>query len=219
MNGYEAARLNMVEGQIRPNKVTDPAILAAFLGVPRELFVPAVLRGSAYVDEDLPLGGGRYLAEPMVLARLLQFLAIAPAERVLEIGAGSGYATSLLSRLAREVVAVESDPGLASTARDTLSRFSTGNVQLVAGPLDQGWPAAAPYDVILFSGAVSEIPEAVVAQLNEGGRLAAVIRQGNGLVGSAVLLTKREGTVSRRELFDAATPLLPGFAPRRGFVF
>lgn len=218
-NGYESARLNMVEGQIRPNKVTDPAVIAAFLDVPREIFVPGALRGAAYVDEDLPLGGGRYLVEPMVLARLLQFVGVAPSERVLEIGAASGYATSLLSRLAREVVAVEADAALARAARESLAKLGIANARVVEGALDAGCPASAPYEVILFGGAVAEIPEAIEAQLAEGGRLAAVVRHADGLVGNAVLVQKRGNSVVRRVLFDAATPLLPGFEPQRDFVF
>jgi protein-L-isoaspartate(D-aspartate) O-methyltransferase len=218
MNGYDSARLNMVEGQIRPNKVTDPAVLGAFLDIPRELFVPEPMRGIAYVDEDIPLGGGRHLMEPMVFARLLQVIGIGPSERVLEIGAGTGYGTAVLSRLAAEVVAVESESRLAARARDVLGDLRTANVRVIEQPLEEGFAPGAPYDVILFGGAVASIPAAISDQLAEGGRLGAVIRTGE-VMGTAILAVKSAGVVSRRALFDAGTPFLPGFEPVPAFVF
>jgi len=220
MTDYAAARLSMVEGQLRTNKVTDEAVLDAFLAVPRERFVPTTLRGSAYVDDDLPLGRGRWLMEPMVLARLLQLAAIRRDDKVLEIGCATGYATALLTRMAEDVTALECDPEFAAVARRFLGAFATC---VVEGELAAGWPPKQPYDVILFSGGVAAIPPAVAAQLGEGGRLVAVVIAENGGLGAglgeAVVMTRAEGVLSRRPVFDAAVPVLPGLARAPGFVF
>jgi len=219
-----AARLNMVEGQLRTNKVTDEAVLDGFLTTPRERFVPPHLRGIAYVDDDIPLGNGRVLIEPMVLARLLQLAAIGKQDKVLEIGCATGYATAILAKLAASVVAVESDRGLAAAARANLAALGLGNVQLQEAPLDNGWRAGAPYDVILVNGGVAEIPPTISDQLAEGGRLVTVT-EGNTVgpsearCGSAVLMTRAEGKLSRRPAFDATVQVLPGFARRPAFVF
>lgn len=218
MLDYRAARLNMVESQLRTNKVTDEAVLDAFLSVPRERFVPEHLGGIAYVDEDIPLGGGRSLMEPMVLARLLQLAAIGRGDGVLEIGAATGYASALLSRLAARVVAVESDASLAAIARARLQELQIGNVTLLEGHLEEGYPAGAPYEVMLIGGAVASVPAALARQLAEGGRLVTVVKSSAGM-GHGVLMTRVAGALSQRAVFDAGTPFLPGFAPAPGFVF
>jgi protein-L-isoaspartate(D-aspartate) O-methyltransferase len=218
MTDFAAARLNMVESQLRTNKVTDPAVLAAFLGVPRENFVPGGKRGIAYIDEDLPLGGGRYLMEPMVLGRLLQLASIRPHETVLEIGCATGYASALLATLARSAVGLDSDPALVRQANGALAALGLSNAVAREGKLDRGYPERAPYDVVLVSGAVAELPGALLEQLGEGGRLVAVLRPEAG-PGQAVLVTRANGTLSRRVVFDAATPLLPGLDRQPSFVF
>ncbi len=214
---YRSARLNMVESQIRPNKVTDPAIIEAMLAVPRERFVAEALRGIAYVDEDIPLGGGRYLMEPMVLGRLLQFAAIARTDSVLDVGCGPGYASAVMARLARSVVALEEDPALARRAAALLTELAVSNVTVVEGVLANGYAARAPYDVILLNGAVAAIPPAIAGQLANGGRLVAVMHAAG--IGKAVLMTRVGDVFSQRIVFDAGTPLLPGFAAQPGFVF
>jgi protein-L-isoaspartate(D-aspartate) O-methyltransferase len=218
-----AARLNMVEGQLRTNKVTDEAVLDGFLTTPRERFVPPNLRGIAYVDDDIPLGNGRFLVEPLVLARLLQLAEIGKDDKVLEIGCASGYATAVLAKIAASVVAVESDPQLAAAARANLQALGIGNVQLQEGPMTAGWRAGAPYNVILINGAVGEIPASISEQLAEGGRLVTVTEGSAGPVearcGSAVLMTRAEGKLSNRPAFDATVEMLPGFARRPAFVF
>ncbi|MDB5408146.1 MAG: protein-L-isoaspartate O-methyltransferase [Rhodospirillales bacterium] len=216
MNEYQSVRLNMVESQVRPNKVTDPAILDALLAVPRERFVPESLRGIAYVDEDVPLGGGRYLMEPMVFARLLQFAEIGSGDGVLDVGCALGYSAAVLARIARRVVAVEDDKGLLPRARALLA--DVGNVTLVETPLAGGCPQHASYDVILLEGAVGSVPAAIAEQLAEGGRLVTVLYSAQGM-GKAVLMTRRHGIIGQRIIFDAGTPLLPGFAPQPEFVF
>jgi protein-L-isoaspartate(D-aspartate) O-methyltransferase len=218
MIDFGAARLTMVESQLRPNKVTDQAVLDAFLAVPRERFVPPALAATAYVDDDLPLGGRRFLMEPMVLARLLQLAQIGPDDAVLEIGAGTGYGTALVARLARRVVGVESDATLAATATARLAELGLGNAAVVEGPLAQGWAARAPYQVVLFQGRVGYIPDSIAAQVAEDGRIVAVVGDA-GDMGRAVVMTRSSGVLSRRPVFDAAVPPLPGLERAPNFVF
>jgi protein-L-isoaspartate(D-aspartate) O-methyltransferase len=218
MDLFKAARSHMLESQLRPNKVIDDRVLSAFATVRRELFVPEHLRPVAYIDEDLPLGGGRYLMEPMVAARLLQTASIARTDTVLIIGAGTGYEAALTAMLARNVVALERAPELARIARTALVEHAIGSVSVVEGPLHEGYRPRAPYDVILFGGAVAELSPELTAQLGDGGRLLAVIRPGDA-VGRATLTTRTGGVLAHRVIFDAATPLLPGFAPKPVLVF
>src|SRR5579884_3374052 len=168
MKVHETARLNMVDSQLRPNRVTDERVLAAFGRIRRELFVPEPLRGVAYIDEDLPLGGGRYLMEPMVAARLLQAAAVAPKDTALVVGAGVGYEAALVSTLGRLAVALEDNAELARIGRAALVEHRIASVHYVEEPPEHGHRARAPYDVILFAGAVAEIPEEIAAQLGEG---------------------------------------------------
>ncbi len=218
MIDYAAARLAMVESQLRPNKVTDEAVLEGFLAVPRERFVPAHLRGAAYVDDDLPLGGGRYMLEPMVLARLIQLAEIGREDTVLEIGCGTGYGTALLARLARNVVAIDSEVELARQAVARLRELAIDNATVIDAPLTAGFPGRAPYRVILCQGAVARIPAAIAHQLTEGGRLVAVLQEGSG-PGRAVVMTSAGGVLSHWPSFDATAPLLPGFQAEPSFVF
>jgi protein-L-isoaspartate(D-aspartate) O-methyltransferase len=218
MTGYETARTRMVESQLRPNKVTDKRLLDAFLTIHRELFVPEHLQAVAYVDEDLPLGKGRYLMEPMVAARLLQAAAVERTDTVLIVGAGTGYEAALVAVLARSVVALEEDPELARRAHAALVEHSIASVSVAEAPLPQGHRARAPYDVIFFCGAVAEVPTEIASQLADGGRLMAVVKSGSGM-GHATLTTRIGGGLARRVLFDAATPLLPGFLPKPAFTF
>jgi protein-L-isoaspartate(D-aspartate) O-methyltransferase len=218
MTDYARARFNMVEGQVKPNRVTDPMLLQAMLEVPRELFVPKAARGIACVDEDIPIGRGRHLVEPMVFGRLVDAAAPLPGDMVLVVGAGTGYSAAVLARLANTVVALEGDPTLAREATDLLARLGADNAVVVEGPLTEGYPRQAPYDVIIVEGAVAAVPEAILGQLADGGRLATVV-SADGRMGRAVLFQRFGVTTARRVLFDAATPFLPGFAPRPVFEF
>ncbi len=209
---FEAARLNMVESQIRPNEVTDPLIIEAMSQMPREAFVPERLAGVAYVDEALAVGNGRYLMEPMVLARLLQAAEIQAEDLALVIGCGSGYSAAVLARLAGTVVAIEATAELVDQASETLASLGIDNAAVIEAPLTDGYPKQAPYDVILFGGAVSEVPRHLTDQLADGGRLVAVAAKSTGL-GHGVLVTRHGASVVEREIFDAGTPLLPGFEP------
>jgi protein-L-isoaspartate(D-aspartate) O-methyltransferase len=218
MTEFGAARAHMIESQLRPNKVIDARVLDAFGGIRRELFVPDHLRVVAYIDEDLPLGGGRYLMEPIVVARLLQAAQIERTDKVMIIGAGTGYEAALAAALARSVIALEEDPELARRVRAALVEHSIASVSVVEGPLPQGYRPRAPYDVVLFCGAVADVPSEIDTQLAEGGRVLAVVKSANG-IGHATLWARTGGVMARRVLFDAATPLLPGFSPKPAFAF
>jgi protein-L-isoaspartate(D-aspartate) O-methyltransferase len=211
------ARRNMVDNQIRPNKVTSLPLIQALLDVPRECFVPLQARAVAYVDDDVPLGGGRWLMEPMLFARLVQSAEITPSDVVLDIGAVTGYGAAVLSKLAGTVVALEQAGPLSETLSANLDALGLDNVAAIEGDLVAGCPKQGPFDVILFEGAVHDVPAAISEQLAEGGRLVAVIDKSGA--GQAVLMMRRHGALSRRVLFDAATPALPGFAPQPSFVF
>jgi protein-L-isoaspartate(D-aspartate) O-methyltransferase len=218
MSVYDAARANMVESQIRPNRVTDERVIAAFGRIRRELFVPPALAGIAYADENLPLGGGRYLMQPMVAARLIQAAAIGRGDTVLVVGAGVGYEAALAAMLGRSVVALESDAELARLGRAGFVEHRIAAAAYVEGPLAPGHRAKSPYDVILFGGAVAEIPAEITSQLGDGGRMLAVLRPGSG-VGRATLITRTGELLARRAIFDAGTPLLAEFATKPAFVF
>ncbi|MEQ9607574.1 MAG: protein-L-isoaspartate O-methyltransferase [Kiloniellaceae bacterium] len=218
MTDFAAARLNMVESQIRTNKVTDPRIVAAFETVRREAFVGEAQRGIAYIDEDLEIAPGRYLMEPMVLARLLQAALPQAGDMALDIGCATGYSTAVLARLAETVVGLERERALIDAANRTLNALDVDNAVVVEGTLEAGYQKQAPYNVIVFQGAVAAVPEAVKRQLADGGRLVAVVVDQAG-IGRGTLVQRAGDSFSSRTLFDAATPLLPGFAREAGFVF
>ena len=218
MTAFDAARMHMIESQIRPNKVTDDRLLEALARILRELFVPEPLRSVAYIDEDLAIGRGRYLMEPMVAARLIQAAAVQRTDMALVVGAGTGYEAAVISRLARAVVALEEDEDLARLARAALIEESIASVSVVEGPLGLGYRQRAPYDVILFGGAVAELPSEVLGQLSEGGRLVAVVKPVGAGIGRATLATRTGSVVARRVIFDAAISLLPGLEPKPAFV-
>lgn len=219
MTDFALARRNMVDGQLRPNKVTNVDLLAAVGELPRERFLPDALRAVAYADDDVPLGKGRYLMEPMVLARLIQALQPGPDDRALVVASGRGYGAALLARLVKSVVAVESDPGMASAADQTVKALGLGNVTHHVGKCEDGAAAAGPYDIVLIEGAVRQIPQSLIDQIAEGGRLATVLCGIGGVQGAARLMVKEGGVTSGRPLFDAGTPALPGFAPPAKFTF
>jgi protein-L-isoaspartate(D-aspartate) O-methyltransferase len=211
------ARRMMVDGQVRTADVTNLDLIAAMLAVPRELFVPPPLAGQAYLDRDLPVGAGRALLKPMVLAKLIQNAQVNTADHVLDVGCATGYSSAVLSRLAGSVVALEEDATLARRAQDALSASHAANVTVAAGPLKAGWPAAAPYDVILVNGATEIVPEALGRQLKPDGRLACIL--GRAPTGKAMIYRMIEGHLVGRPIFDAAAPLLPGFTAPAEFVF
>lgn len=216
---YADARKRMVDGQLRPNRVTDPGVLDAMRDLPREDFLPPASRARAYADEDVPLPGGRSMLEPMVIGRLAQLAAVRPGDRALVVCAGTGYGAAVLGRCGARVVAVESDPALAAIAAQALAaNLPAGVVRLEAGRPVEGLPAGAPYDVVLIEGEIPEIPAAITDQLAEGGRLVTVLA-GDGRGGVAVLARRLGGAVTVTPAFDCAVAALAEFAPAPGFVF
>lgn len=223
MSLYEAARTNMVEGQVKPNRVTDIPLLTAMLNIERERFVPEAMQGIAYCDEAIAIGRGRYLVEPMVTGRLLQEAKLREGDRVLIVGALAGYTAAICARLGVQLVALEQDRYFAQMARENLSARGIATVMIVEGPLAQGWPASAPYDVIIVDGGVASVPRAILDQLAEGGRLVTMVvgraSPGGVGVGRGTVFARVGGTIVQRPVFDASTPLLPGFEPKAGFEF
>ncbi len=215
---FVTARHKMMDNQILTNRVTDPRVSEALASTPREVFLPRQMRGFAYVDEDVAIGGGRFLIEPLVLARLLQKVGIGKTDVVLTIGDATGWASAVVSKIASTVVSLECEPEMVSRSTATLSEQGVDNVAVVHGDLAAGFPAQAPYDAIVFIGAVAEIPAAIIRQLADGGRLIAVVDDGNG-IGRGVLVVRAGDSFGRNTLFDAQTPHLPGFAPKPKFVF
>jgi len=211
------ARMHMIAGQIRPNRVSDERVVAAMRAVPREAYVPKALRGIAYIDEDLEVAPGRYLMEPMVFARLIREAEIMPHEVVLDIGCATGYSTAVLSHLAETVVAVEEDETLAARAEEILAAQGIDNAAVVKAPLTKGAPKQGPLDVIVLEGAVEEIPPGILAQLADGGRLVCVRSDGNTSRG--YIMTRSGEAVGGRYFCDAFVPPLPGFQAARGFEF
>ncbi|MDN3565485.1 protein-L-isoaspartate O-methyltransferase [Paeniroseomonas aquatica] len=216
---YADARKRMVDGQLRPNKVTDLRLLEAMRELPRESFLPPAVQARAYTDEEVPLPGGRALLEPMILARLLQLAAVRPGDRALVLGAGTGYGAAVLARMGARVTAVESDAALLAVARVALPAcLPAGAVRLEAASPAAGFAGSAPYDVVLIEGEVPEVPPALAKQLAEGGRLVGVIGDGRRN-GRAVLGQKLGGSFTTSAVFDCAAAPLPAFARSVGFVF
>lgn len=214
---FNAARRNMVECQIRTSKVVDEAVVAAMLEVPRERFVPPPLQPVAYVDEDIEVGNGRFLMEPAVLARLLQEASITTSDVVLDIASGAGYGAAVMARMAATVFAQETDRELAARATQMFAELGLDNVVPVDGPLDEGCAKHAPFNVIVVEGAVDTIPDTIIDQLADGGRLVTVVQERG--IGRATIVTRIGDHLSRRVAFDAAVPVLPEFRKPPGFVF
>jgi protein-L-isoaspartate(D-aspartate) O-methyltransferase len=207
---FVAARQAMVDSQLRPEGVNDPAVIAAMSAVPRENFVPDEQKPLAYVDRAIPLGEGRALAAPAVLGRLLNALAALPGERALVVGASTGYSAAVLAKMGLKVTAIDSSASLAEAA-------PKNKVDVVEGPLAEGSKKGAPFDLILIDGAVEYIPDALVDQLEEGGRIGgAIVEQG---VTRLFIGRRVGGGFGFQPIADASTPVLPGFERPRAFTF
>ncbi len=217
MTDYAARRRAMVDGQVRPSDVTEYPIIEAMLTIPREVFVPDTQRDLAYMSEDIDLGGGRVVLAPRVLAKMLEALDIRADHLVLDIGASYGYSAAVTARLAEAVVAVEEDASMAAEAQTLLSEQEADNVAVVEAPLTEGAPQHGPYDIILLQGGVEQVPDAILDQLKDGGRIIAIFME--GALGRARLGIKSGGRVTWRYAFDATAPLLPGFNVAREFEF
>lgn len=218
---HETARFHMIEAQLRANKVKDTALLAAMGEIPREMFVPPKLAGVAYLDEDLEIAPGRYLLEPMVLGRLLQEAQIGSKDNVLDLAAATGYSTAVLAKMAREVTAIEPDQGLADQAAHNFQKLGLTNARVVQMPLRVGCAAHAPYDLILINGSVDHVPEQLLNELAENGRLATVLCPTHAVepVGEAVLFIKQNNMISKKSLFNANIKPLLEFAAKPKFTF
>ncbi|RIY03420.1 protein-L-isoaspartate O-methyltransferase [Aureimonas flava] len=214
---FAAARVKMVDNQIRTTDVTSHETLRAFLNVPREVFVPEERKALAYIDSEVPLGNGRFLISPSPLAKMIQLAQVGPQDVVLDVGCGTGYSSAVLAHLAGSIVALEEDADLAGRANAAFDALGIVNAAVVTGPLKDGWSGEAPYDVILFEGSVEALPKTHLDQLKDRGRLVVVER--SGASGMAKLYTKEDGIVSDRFAFNCHIPALPGFAKPREFVF
>jgi len=214
---FATARQNMVESQLRTNKVTDQRILDAMREIPRESFVPTGLRNIAYIDESVEVSQGRFIMQPMILARILQISQIDKDDSVLVVGSSTGYMAAVASKLAALVFALESDVELAKQSESLLTKMAMDNIVIENGPLASGWAKQGPFNVILIDGAVDEVPGALIDQLAEGGRLIAVINQ-NDLVSVATIFKKLNGHVSQTTYFDANVNNLNEFTRESVFV-
>ena len=219
---FTAARNNMVDGQIRPNRVTDPRVLDAMRTLPREQFVPPAQACLAYMDGDVPLGGGRVLMEPMVFARLVQLARIRPGERTLVVAAGTGYGAAVVAACGAAVTALEENETLLATALRTVPRYAP-SVRIVHGSFSAGMPADPAWDIILIEGAVTAIPPVYGDQVAATGRLVTIITEPSGVSGRAVLaepvMVAGQTRFRTREVFDCKPPLLPELRAPAGFVF
>jgi protein-L-isoaspartate(D-aspartate) O-methyltransferase len=196
---FEVARRDMVARQIRERGIRSPRVLAAMETVPRHSFVLPSLIAQAYSDEALPAGQGQTISQPYVVAASVEALSLEGHERVLEVGAGSGYVAAVVSLLVREVIALEAIPFLAGSARDRLAALGYANVRVELGDGSQGFPGAAPFDAILVSAAAPSVPQPLIDQLAEGGRL--VIPVGIQDSQELLRLTKSDGRITEQRLF------------------
>jgi protein-L-isoaspartate(D-aspartate) O-methyltransferase len=207
---FSAAREAMVESQLRPQGVTDPAVLAAMGRVRRENFLPSHTRPLAYVDRAVAIGSGRFLPAPAVLGQLLTQMMPQRGQKVLVVGAGSGYSAAVLGEMGLEVVAIESDADLVQAA-------AAHGISAILAPLEAGYPSAAPYDQILIDGAVETIPHQIVEQLADGGRLGtSLVDRG---ITRMVVGRKAGGAFGYLSIGDAGVPALPGFSRPKAFTF
>jgi protein-L-isoaspartate(D-aspartate) O-methyltransferase len=216
MTDFAARRTMMVDTQVRPSDVTKFPIIDAMLSVPREVFVPREQAEAAYISENVPIAPGRVVLEPRTLGKLLDALNIAGNELVLDIGAGYGYSSALVARMAEAVIAVEEDETLAAEAQSILSDQNADNVVVHTGPLTDGAAQHGPYDVIMIQGGVERVPDALLDQLKEGGRIGCVFME--GALGVVRIGYKIDGDVTWRFAFNASAPVLPGFAKEAVFT-
>jgi len=214
MTDFSAQRVMMVDTQVRPSDVTKFPIIAAMLAVPREEFVPAALRETAYMGESLDLGAGRIVMDARVFAKLLDALDIQPSEQVLDIACGLGYGAAVIARLGASVVAVEENADMAAQASAVLAAQSVGNASVQTAALTAG--VKGQFDVIIIEGGVGQVPAAILKNLNEGGRIAAVFMQ--GALGIAKIGHKSGQDVAWRYAFNASLPVLSGFETATEFA-
>ncbi|MGB7243597.1 MAG: protein-L-isoaspartate O-methyltransferase [Salaquimonas sp.] len=217
MTDYTARRSMMVDTQVRPSDVTKYPIIEAMLSVARENYVPMAKREAAYLGENLDLGGNRVVLEPRTLAKMLDALDISNDELILDVGATQGYAAAVIAHMAEAVVAVEEDETMANEAQEALSDAGVDNVIVHVGPLGAGAAQHGPFDAMIIEGGVSRLPDALLDQLKEGGRVACLFM--DGALGEVRIGYKLDGQVSWRRSFNAGAPILPGFEAEAAFQF
>ncbi|MEL6240519.1 MAG: protein-L-isoaspartate O-methyltransferase [Pseudomonadota bacterium] len=215
MVDFAARRTVMVDTQVRPADVTKFPIIEAMLAVPREDFVPVALREAAYLGEDLDLGGNRVILEPRTLAKLLDALDIQQTELVLDIGSSHGYSSAVIARLSEAVVALEDDEDVSREAQESLMSHGADNAVVHHGPLAEGAAEHGPYDVIVVEGGVEQVPDSIIEQLKDGGRIGCIFVEGG--LGEARIGYKSSSGVSWRRAFHAGAPILAGFDKTREF--
>ena len=216
---FKIARKNMVENQIRANKVTSLNVINAFLDVPREKFVPDALQEISYVDEDIQLSRNRFMMKPMILARLFQSLNLNGNENILHVGSNSGYGSAILSRMCSSVISLESDKKLFETSIHTFSNMGFDNVVPLHGSMENGVEKEAPFDIIFIEGSIETEPKSLFGQLNENGKLIAIIRPANIKIGKAKLYFKISNEIGLENLFDAQVSKLSIFKSKTKFSF
>lgn len=216
MTDFATRRTMMVDTQVRPSDVTKFPIIDAMLDVPREEFVPTRLREAAYMGENIDLGDGRVVLEPRTLAKTLDALDIEPDELVLDIACAGGYSSAVIARMAEAVVALEEDESLARDAQEALADHNADNVIVETGPLAAGAPDHAPFDVIVLEGGVAHLPDKLIDQLKDGGRIAALFV--DGTLGEVRIGYKIDGRMTWRRAFNAGAPVLPGFEKHAAFT-
>ncbi len=216
MSEYATRRVTMVDTQVRPSDVTKFPIIEAMLAVPREVYVPQDRQEAAYVGENVAIGVNRVVLEARTLAKMLDALDVQPGELVLDVGAGYGYSSAVIARLAEAVVAVEEDEALAAEALRRLADQGVDNAVVIVGPLAKGNAKHGPYDVIVIQGGVEALPADLAAQLKDGGRIGALFME--GALGVVRIGHKADGRIVWRFAFNAAAPILPGFAAERAFA-
>jgi len=213
---YKTRRIMMVDTQVRPSDVTKFPIIDAMLGTPREAFVPDNQREAAYIGENLAFAQDRVLLEPRTLAKMLDALDIQPTHVAMDIGCGLGYSTAILAQLCDFVVGIEDDEDRAAEAQTLLSEHGFDNAAVMAAPLSDGAPKSAPYDIIIVQGGVEEVPEDVLTQLRDGGRIACIFHEDR--LGVVRVGHKIDGQVNWRFSFNASAPVLPGYQKRAAFA-
>ncbi|MBU2889112.1 protein-L-isoaspartate O-methyltransferase family protein [Celeribacter halophilus] len=216
MPDFTQLRTTMVDTQVRPSDVTKFPIIEAMLTVPRENFVPEEKRAVAYVGDHVDLGNGRVVLDPRILAKMLDALNIENDELVLDLGCGLGYSSAVIARMAQAVVAVEEDEALAEEAAKALVANGSDNVVLETGPIAKGEPQHGPYDVVIVQGGVEEMPEDILSQVKEKGRICAIFI--DGALGIVRIGYKIDGEITWRMVFNATAPVLPGFEKRAEFA-
>ena len=218
MVSFQVMRENMIDGQILPNKIGNRRLVAAMSELPREFFVGEEQRAYSYSDKAVEIGIGRFLMEPRVFAGLVQALSPESHEMALDVGCGSGYGTAILAKLCNTVVGIDSDVQLLDDASALLTSLEIDNAVTIRCQLESGYLSEAPYDIVLIEGAVPAVPEGILDQLADGGRLAAVVSPKRGLY-EATLTTRVGDSFGSRVLFNCAAPPLPGFDMAAGFTF